>query len=110
MMRIIGYLIDLYMVPARVKEILVKMDNITTLLNDVAEKLRGPVYTSVQALIARNAELEGTESTQSAAAANVQSAFGEVSDLFAAAGPETPDVPPLTLPDSDEDVEDSDNF
>lgn len=76
------------------------MADVSQVLNEVAAGLRGPLATSIQALIAseaaaraRVAELEGEDVAESAAAADVKAAFDEVAGVFAA--PELPDVPEL---------------
>jgi hypothetical protein len=107
---------DLIALPQRVTEIhtrterLIAMaDQITQTLTEVADGLRGPLTTSIIALIesertalARVAELEGTEVPQSAAAADVRAAFGEVAGLLTPVA-EVPDVEPL--PDAPADGE-----
>jgi hypothetical protein len=84
----------------------------SALLNEVAEGLRGPLLTSVTDLIAsekaalarvaelegRNAELEGEDAGESAAAQAVRSAFDGLAAKFAD-DPEAPDVQPLPEPE-----------
>lgn len=77
-----------------------KMADVSEVLNEVAAGLRGPLASSIQALIAenstlaaRNAELEGEDVAESSAASDVKAAFDEVAGVFAA--PELPDVPEL---------------
>jgi hypothetical protein len=101
--RLVGlkeYVLDLLEMPLRIKEMVILMADQSVVLNDVAEKLRGPLASSVQALIQENAdlrrsnaELSGEDVQESAATENVVSAFNEVSNLFEPA--ELPDVPPL---------------
>jgi hypothetical protein len=83
------------------KELPTMADQITQTLNEVAEGLRGPLATSITALIdseaaarARVAELEGTETAQSTAANDVKVAFADVAARFAPVD-EVPDVDPL---------------
>lgn len=90
----VSWLHDLLDMPLRVKEMWSAMADFAQTLNEVADNLRGPLYSSVQALIARNAELETEETGQSDAAANVVSAFGQLSTLFTN-NQDLPDVPPL---------------
>lgn len=78
-----------------------QMADNSTLLNDVATKLRDRVFPAVSELVAENtrlatenASLKGEDVAESAAAENVRTATDEVADLFAA-DPTTPDVPPL---------------
>lgn len=99
---------DLIALPSRTAEIhfntqemLHMADQITQTLTDVAAGLRGPLATSITALLAerdqlaaRNAELEGTEVAQSTAAADVRSAFDEIAGKFAPVA-DVPDVDPL---------------
>lgn len=79
-------------------------DEITPVLESVAAGL-ADLAVSIGALIAenaqlrtRNAELEGTEATQSAAAADVKSRFDNVAGLLTAE-PSAPDVDPLPEPE-----------
>jgi len=92
---------DLHTVIPTIKETRTMTDQITTTLTEVADGLRGPLATSITALLAerdelagRVATLEGTEVEQSAAAADVKAAFADVAAKF---GPvdEVPDVDPL---------------
>jgi len=88
-------------------------DQITTVLTEVAEGLRGPLATSITALIAerdtlaaRNAELEGTEVVQSSAAADVRAAFHEVAASIAPVQdvqdvPDLPADPEAPAPEAD---------
>lgn len=71
----------------------------STLLNDIAAGLSGPLAGSIQVLIAENAELRGEDAAESAAAQNVKSAFDSVASLFAAE-PEAPAVEPLPEPET----------
>lgn len=87
------------------------MTNVSSDLNTLAEQVRGPLFTSVQELIASEAaarqeaadaraELAGVDAEnveESAAAANVREA---VNGLAAAltSNPDTPDVDPLPEP------------
>jgi ABC-type transporter Mla subunit MlaD len=113
-----AWLRHLIALPRRVAEIRTDMkgllamaDQITTTLTEVADGLRGPLATSITALLAerdqlaaRNAELEGTEATQSAAADDVRAAFADVAAKFAPVA-EVPDVP--ELPESDQPAADT---
>jgi hypothetical protein len=78
------------------------MADMSTVLAEVAAGLRGPLATSITALIAenttlraRNAELEGEDAAESAAADDVRDAFDDVAGLFAP----VPDVDVDPLPD-----------
>lgn len=82
---------------AKLTELEMKMADVSNVLNEVAAGLRGPLATSIQALIAENAELRGEDEAESAAAADVRSAFDEVAAVFAPA--ELPDVEPLPAPE-----------
>lgn len=86
---------------ARLTNLEASMADTSALLTEVANGLRGPLYTSVQALIASEAaaraeaaELRGEDVAESAAAQDVRAAFSEVAGLFAAE-PTVPDVPEL---------------
>jgi hypothetical protein len=106
--RAAAWLRDLIALPHRVAELhtnterlLSMADQITTTLTEVANGLRGPLATSITALLAerdtlaaRNAELEGTEAEQSTAAEDVRTAFADVAAKFAPVS-EVPDVEPL---------------
>jgi hypothetical protein len=99
---------DLIALPSRTAEIhhntqemLHMADQITQTLTDVAAGLRGPLATSITALIAerdaavaRATELGATELAQGTAAEDVRAAFADVAGLFAPVA-EVPDVEPL---------------
>jgi hypothetical protein len=77
------------------------MADVSHVLNEVADGLRGPLATSIQDLInenaslrEQNATLSGEDAAESEAAANVKAAFDEVAAKFAPVE-EVPDVPPL---------------
>lgn len=97
----VSWFTDLLNVPARVKEILTIMADQSAVLNDIANRMRGPLATSIQALIAENvtlrqdnATLSGEDVAESEATGQVVSAFNEVSGLFSS--PEVPaDLPAL---------------
>lgn len=103
---------DLIALPRRVAEIYTDMkelvrtmaDDITPVLTGVAQGLAdlGPKLSALLAenaeLRARNAELEGTEATQSAAATDVKAAYDNVAGLLTAE-PSAPDVEPLPEPE-----------
>lgn len=96
---------DLLELPRNIRKLVDHMADISPLLNEVAESLRGGLSTSIQAILeenaalrATNAELSGEDVAESEAAANVKAAFDEVASKFTAA-PEAPDVEPLPLPD-----------
>lgn len=79
-------------------------DEITPILESVAAGL-ADLAVSIGALIAenaqlreRNAELEGTEATQSTAAGGVKTAFDNVAGMLTAE-PSAPDVEPLPEPE-----------
>lgn len=102
------WLRDLAALPSRtaeihhqMKELHLMADQITQVLTDVAAGLRGPLATSITALIAdrdnavaRATELGATELAQSTAADDVRTAFADVAGLFAPVA-EVPDVEPL---------------
>lgn len=71
-----------------------KMADVSNVLNEVADGLRGPLATSIQDLIAENASLRGEDAAESTAAANVKAAFDEVAGKFTPVE-EVEDVPPL---------------
>src|SRR5690349_5902834 len=77
------------------------MADVSQLLNEVADGLRGPLATSINDLIASEAaaraeaaQLRGEDVAESDAAANVKAAFDEVASKFSAS-PDVPDVAPL---------------
>jgi len=81
-----------------------KMADVSGVLNQVADGLRGPLATSITELLAErdrlaadNATLSGEDAAESTAAANVRSAFDGVAALFAPVD-EVPDVEPLPEP------------
>jgi hypothetical protein len=106
--RVASWWRDLTSLPRRVAEthsrterLLTMADNITTVLTEVADGLRGPLATSITALLAerdtlaaRNAELEGAEAAQSTAADDVRRAFASVAGKFAPVE-DVEDVPEL---------------
>lgn len=81
-----------------------QMADVSGLLNEVADGLRGPLATSVTELIAENqrlaqanASLTGEDVAESTAAQNVKTAFDEVASKFTQT-PDVPDVGPLPEP------------
>lgn len=76
---------------AKLQKLEYLMANVSDVLNQVADGLSGPLYSSVSALLAENAELRGEDAGESEAAERVRSSFADISSLFAA--PELPDVP-----------------
>jgi hypothetical protein len=78
---------------AKLTELENKMADVSLVLNEVAEGLRGPLATSIQELLAENAALRGEDAAESEAAANVRAAFDEVAAVFAP--DDLPDVDPL---------------
>lgn len=78
----------------KIDELGASVADLSTLLNDIAAGLSGPLAGSVQELIARNAELEGVSAGNSAAAQNVRTAFDDLAAKFTN-DPEAPDVAPL---------------
>lgn len=79
------------------------MTDVSGVLNQVADGLRGPLATSITELIAenqrladQNAELTGEDTAETTAADNVRSAFGDVAGLFTQT--DVPDVPPIEEP------------
>jgi hypothetical protein len=80
------------------------MADVSGLLNEVADGLRGPLATSITELVAErdrlaseNASLKGEDVAESTAAQAVKAAFDEVAAKFSQA-PEVPDVDPLPEP------------
>jgi hypothetical protein len=78
----------------QLREMKSQMADVSNVLNEVADGLRGPLATSIQELIAENAALKGEDAAESTAAANVKAAFDEVASKFTPVD-EVPDVPPL---------------
>lgn len=83
------------------------MADVSQVLNDVADGLRGPLATSIQALLAENvqlratnAELSGEDVAESAAADNVAGAFNDVSGLFAPADVPVDPIDPIEVPEA----------
>lgn len=86
----VGWFHDLLDMPLRVKEIWQKMTDMSTVLDDIATKMRGPLATSITELVAENtrlrqenADLTDEDVAESAAAQNVVTAYNEVAGLFA---------------------------
>ncbi len=89
---------------ARLTRLETLMTDVSGVLNQVADGLRGPLATSIQELIAENqrlatdnATLSGEDAAESSAADNVKSAFDGVAALFTPV-PDVPDVDPLPEP------------
>lgn len=89
---------------ATLQRLEIAMTDVSGVLNQVADGLRGPLSTSITALIAerdqlaaQNATLTGEDVAESAAAADVKAAFDQVAAKFAPVD-EVPDVPVLPEP------------
>lgn len=93
----VSWFVDLLEMPLRVKRMWFLMADVSQVLNDVAETVRGSLFNSISALLAENTQLRGEDASESTAAENVRAAVSELGGLFAS--PELPDVP-TTLPDA----------